>query len=489
MLEHAEKYDKCGDEENAYIFYGRYLKILSSLQIRADYTNQKDYIKKMLGGNVEQQKIMRKMELLSDSLKQRYDRKKMLLENVTAKSIEVPTSMPKKTEVRHSITCYELYEMMEKESSRFLIIDCRPESDFQKSKICFNFQCNVPEYLCCIGMTVGKVQDKLPNESKVFWEMRKNRPIIVFVDWFSSNFARNAPIWHLKNILLEWDQELSEKNPEMIVLEGGYDRWVTTYPMKCTDPHIKSPKDYKNNISSPCMDDIEYPSVDDIVMKDQSMDSSSIPTIDRTTKDNAMKAYETKNFSQSDLLERKEQLMNKSIQNNKELIKLENDYSRIISNKENQESLSSQQDLLYRIYEMHTKQKDVELENESIEEDLKYAKTEPIKPSEKSKIEDLESRLKLKSDEQNKMKQEALLKVKAREEALEKARLSKPKFDSPIKPSPRKTELILSPRNLNQQNSTPRIDRASKPISINNQNFYDSQDFSPVYGKVASIHS
>lgn len=483
LLESAELMVKEGDEEYAYILYGRYMKILSTLQKRSDYAKEKDYIKKMLGGNGEQQKIMEKMERLTDSLNKRYHQKKMELESNRISFNELAIPLAIKSEIRHSITCYQLYEMIEKESSRFLIMDCRPEDDFQESRIIFNFQCCVPQNLCCIGMSVGKVQAKLPNESKVFWEMRKSRPIIVFVDWFSTSFTRNSPIWNLKNILVDWDQEL-DKKPEMILLEGGYDQWLTTYPSRCTDPHVTSPK-HANTISSPSMDDIEYPNVDDIMMKDQ-LETSQTPAIDRSTKNNAMKAYDEKNLSQSELLERKELLMNKSIQNNIELIRLENDYSIIEADKENQELISSQQDLLYKIYELHTKQKDVELEGETIEEELKIVKNDPVKPSEKSKVEDLENRLKIKADEQNIVKLEALSKVKAREEALEKARQNKPKFESPIKPSPRKSELILSPRNLNKQNSIPRIDRASKPASISNQHYYESQDFAPVYGKVVS---
>lgn len=477
---------KEGDEEYAYVLYGRYMKILSTLQKRADYLKQKEFIRKMLGGNAEQQKIMEKMERLSDSLKERYDQKKSDLESKKPSHSNGQMSafpLIVKTEIRHSITCQQLYEMIEKESSKFLIIDCRPENDFQLSKILFNFQCNVPENLCSIGMTVGKVQDKLPNESKVFWEMRKSRPIIVFVDWFSISFTRNSPVWHLKNILMDWDQEL-DKKPEMILLEGGYDRWLITYPSKCSDPHVEAPK-HTNNISSPSMDDIEYPSVDDIMMKDQSMDASQTPIIDRSTKNKAMKAHEEKNLSQSELLERKELLINKSIQNNKELIRLENDYSSIEADNENQETLPTQRDLLYKIYELHTKQKDVDLENETIEEELKIVKNDPVKPSEKSKVEDLENRLKIISDEKKVIQLEAFSKVRAREEALEKARQSKPKFESPIKPSPRKSELILSPRNLNQQSSIPRIDRASKPVTFSNQQYYyDNQDFAQVYGKV-----
>lgn len=481
MLEKADSLYNSGDEENAYIFYGRYLKILTTIQKNSNYEKHKDYIKSKLGGNTEQKNVMEKMEFLNESLRKKYESKKLQNDKNHAKDEILPVA---KSEIRSYVTCPQLYEMMEKESSKFLIIDCRPEDQFQESKIVFNFQCNVPENLCCIGMTVGKIQQKLPNESKVFWEMRKNRPIIVFVDWFSKSFVRNSPIWQLKNILMDWDQDV-EKKPEIIILEGGFDQWLTTYPMKCTNPRIKPPFEL-NTKMTPSVDDIEYPNVDDIIMKDQSMTKSTlkiIPSIDRSTKNNAIKSYENQNYSQSDLLELKEQLINKSIKNNMEIIKLENNYSNILNESDSTEN-QSKLDLLYRIYEMRTKQKDVDLENESIDEELKNIQNKSIKPSEKSKIEDLEYRLKLKAEEQSKIKQEAELKNKFREEALEKARQNKPKFEITNKLSAIKTELILSPKNLNQNVSIPLIDRSSKPSNIYNQHYYDNQDFSPAYGKV-----
>jgi ubiquitin carboxyl-terminal hydrolase 8 len=337
--------------------------------------------------------------------------------------------------------------------------------------------CNVPENLCAIGMTESKVKTNLPNESKVFWEMRKSRPIIVFVDWSSVSFSRNSPIWHLREILVEWDQDIeSDKKPEMILLEGGYERWLMTYPMKCSNPHVRVPKE--NAINAPSMDGIEYPNLEDIIMKDT---SKSTPMIDRSTKSNAVKNYEA-NLSQSELLERKELLMNKSMQNDRELLQLENVYTNLISNKENEEDQSNSQNVLYKILELQTKQKDNDIEKETINEVIKNA---PVKPSELSKVEDIENRLKQKENEMNKTHQELEMKQRQRSEALKKARENKPNFENktPIK-APRRNELILSPRNLNSQNSIPHFDRASKPMTVSNQNHYDNQDFAPVSGRV-----
>jgi ubiquitin carboxyl-terminal hydrolase 8 len=458
---------------------------LGIIQKRPDYQKQKEYIRRLLGGNDKQSEIMDKLENLARSLEVRYKIKQEDFE------LSLPPPTPEismndvimlvpKTEVKNSVTCMELYEMMEKESSRILIFDCRREDDYAQSNILFNFQCNVPENLCIMGMSEKRVRDKLPNESKVFWEMRKNRSTLIFVDWFSLKFGRNSPAWHLRSILTEWDLEM-EKKPEILLLEGGYDRWLMTYPMKCSDPHVKPPKDVSDNFS-PSMDDIEYPNVEDIVMKDTSSNASmnKTPLVDRSTKNNAIKTRESMNRSQQELLEYKEQLMNKSIQNSKDLIKLASDYSSISDNKENDEDVTKEQNVLYQIYELNTRQKDMETESSTVDEQLQIIKKEkPIQPSDKSKVEDLENRLKIKADEQKRVKMEAFEKIKARDDILSKARASKPNFQSPDKS--RKSEIILSPRALNQ-NGIPRFDRAIKPQAL------DPQDFSPVYGTVVSSY-
>lgn len=467
----------------AYVLYGKYLNIIFQLQRRNDYETQKNFIVRSLGGNKAQSAFMRRLEKLKEDLIKRYDQKSFLESsnnNLTTSQATIPVPPTEANKTRRSIECRELFDMMEHESSRFLILDCRPMEDYKESQINFHYICNVPENLCSLGMTENKIKANLPNESKVFWEMRKSRSIIVFVDWFSTDFIRNSPIWHLKNILLEWDQDIdNDKKPEMIVLEGGYERWLTTYPMKCTNPHVRVPKE--NTITEPSVEGIEYPNFEDIVMKDT---SKSTPQIDRSTKNNAVKNYEM-NLSKSELYERKELLMNKSLQNDKELLQLETTYTNLISNKENEEDQSNSQNVLFKILELQTKQKDNDIEKETIDEVIANV---PVKPSELSKVEDIENRLKEKEEEVKRNHEEVERKKRERNEALKKARENKPDFESrtPIK-TPRRSELILSPRNLNSQNSIPHFDRASKPVTVSSQNYYDNQDFSPVKGRVVNI--
>lgn len=472
--------------ENAYLLLGRYMNILTRLQKRPDYEKYKDLIREKVGGNEKQLLLMEQLEKSKNKLieKEKEYSVTMLKENsvLAILPVEIAKSTNGKVanesqEIREIIDCKTLYEMMERDSKKFLIVDCRPNEDFERSKILFQFVCNVPEEFCFLGMTSSKIEQSLPNESKVCWNMRGERPIIVFIDWFSTTFVRNSTVWNLRNILIEWDPDV-DKKPEMILLEGGYESWLITYPMKCSDPHVKPPRD--NNTSTPTVDGIEYPNWEDIVMKDQSINnistSQSIPAVDRTTKNNAIKSYE-KNLSQSELLEKKEKLLNKSLQNNIEIVKLERDLNAVVTNEENAEDKAKMnQEIMYAMMELDTKEKDITLESEQIEQELKYAPKTII-----SRVEDIEMRLKLQLAELERKKKEA--------EALRIAREKKKPFDDynngPVK-APRKSELILSPKTLNQ-NIVPQFDRSSKPTNqIIPQSFYNKQDFSPVYQKVVS---
>ncbi|KAG5681428.1 hypothetical protein PVAND_010865 [Polypedilum vanderplanki] len=467
--------------EKAYILYGRYMNILTQLQKHKDYQKNKDIVKLKLGSNHEQNRIMDmlascKEKILQEEKSKASEQQMQIIKDIVPEIKEYEINNGEIQKIRDSIDCISLFSMISKEGSKCLIIDCRPENDFLLSKIDFQFIVNIPEDLCVIGMSITKLQEKIPNNSKVFWEMRKNRPIIVFVDWFSITFSRNTPPWHLRNLINEYDQEI-EKKPEMLLLEGGYERWIDTYPMKCTDPKVLVPRSLEN--VTPHLGEIEYPNIEDIIMKDSSI-QNGILSIDRSTKNNAIMSYE-KNLSTSELLEKKEKLLNKSLHNESQLMKLEHDYNEVSLNKENEEDVSKQVQLRHKIWELDTQQKDIELEQVNIDKVLKKKDTILDFNTNMSKVEDLEQQL-------AKQKAERELNKKRQQEALRIARENiKPTdidYKAPAK-APRKSELILSPRNLNQ-NALPHFDRASKPVhhQVIPQTFYDKQDFSPVYQKV-----
>jgi hypothetical protein len=492
LFQQAEKLRLDGDEEASYILYMKAMNLLTKIQQRPTYQKEKQSIAKALGSNVQMNKYFENMDKLNASLGKRY--KEKYPAEKKSESTQVAEKPPDSDEpvvpeeVRQTIDCTQLFRMIE-EGHKLLIMDCRSEEDYEQSKISYHYTLNAPEKHLMIGMTEAKLQKLLPNESKVFWELRKNREPWIFIDWFSTRFNRNSPIWHLREILTLWDQDL-EKKPEMLCLEGGYERWKTMYPMKCHNPQYQCPK--SENGDTPGLDGIEYPNFDDIQMKDDSFR----PQIDRSMKQSALKAHEL-NKTPLELLEAKEKLLDKSLQNEKELMNLETEIKNIKGDKENDEDSSQkQQNIMFQIWQLQSKQDDIKVEGRTIDEQIDKTK-DKVKEQEKSKVAQVEEelakkeveriRLQNERERQHKEREEGIR--KAREEALRLARERKPEnLDNRIpQKTQRKEELILSPKALNNviTPTVPTFDRSAKP-AINTRFIYNEEDFSPVYGKVVS---
>lgn len=172
----------------------KYLNLLTQIKKQPDFQKERKHVSNTLGTNVTQTKIMDRLQLLKDSLLLRYEEK-------NAKCpIEIEV-VPKKEE-RNSIDCTTLSGMI-RDKTKIIIMDCRPRDQYEESKIDYNFMINVPEDIIHVGMSANKIENSLPNESKVGWASRFNRSIIVFVDWKSKGPEpiRNSPVWHLKEIL------------------------------------------------------------------------------------------------------------------------------------------------------------------------------------------------------------------------------------------------------------------------------------------------
>lgn len=89
----------------------------------------------------------------------------------------------------------------------------------------------------------------------------------------------------LNLLLLQWDQEVAYKSIQ--IADGGFEKFLTTYPMYTTNPSYK-PKSSITSEIYPRLEGIEYPSVDDIKMKPKEITTPKyIPRIDRTSKPNS----------------------------------------------------------------------------------------------------------------------------------------------------------------------------------------------------------
>lgn len=71
VLSEAEKFDRLGDEENAYIFYMKYFNLISIIQKARDFPKIKTQAREYFGTKDEIMKRMDKLERLKDSLMKR----------------------------------------------------------------------------------------------------------------------------------------------------------------------------------------------------------------------------------------------------------------------------------------------------------------------------------------------------------------------------------------------------------------------------------
>ena len=173
LYEEAERHRREGDEELAYIFYMRYFNLLDSICKKPDYLAMKQNVRDMLGGNSAQKLSMDKLEVISKSLKRRYElltQAKSLpsstkLATYSAEQLErlkssstiqaaaskrlSPPAMADMLQDMNSITCAELYEKIRENS--VLVMDCRSAEDYVQSRLVYPNAFNVPAELIVDG--------------------------------------------------------------------------------------------------------------------------------------------------------------------------------------------------------------------------------------------------------------------------------------------------------------------------------------------------
>lgn len=114
-------------------------------------------------------------------------------------------------------------------------------------------------------------------------------------------------------------------------------------------------------------DEIEYPNISDIRMKDDSFGSQpDRPVVDRNSKAAALHVYGTKNMQKDEILSEHEKIMDRSIQNEREMLTAEQKLKQIHENQEQTANDQEQNELLmekctelkHRLMEMEDRQKE-----------------------------------------------------------------------------------------------------------------------------------
>uniref|UniRef100_A0A1I8Q2N6 Ubiquitin carboxyl-terminal hydrolase n=1 Tax=Stomoxys calcitrans TaxID=35570 RepID=A0A1I8Q2N6_STOCA len=403
LYEEAEKNFRKGDQEMAYVLYTRYFNLLNTIYKKRDYLESKPLIRQMLGDNRSNKMTMDRLEMLTESLNKRYDilnakasAEKEHRENIGGGSVNgslshfnstLGSASPKTNAVANSATaagngfptslrlmsCQQLFDAML--TQNVLVMDCRSSEDYKMSHLNYALAFNVPQELIQYGMSAGKLQDKLDPESKKLWSARAIKDHVVLMDWSSSdaNPSETTAIGVLLNILQNWDPDVTYRSP-IKILEGGYEYFKMSYPTKCTNPRVQAPSTPQNNLN--LVDDIEYPSVFDIQMKDEILSTTKAtspirPMIDRSSKQAAIKMYSEKEKAIDEIVKEQEILLEKAQENDEELQKVAKQWNNIY---DKQQLDNSDQEILYKMMQLESVAEDYKLDNIRLREELEEYK-------------------------------------------------------------------------------------------------------------------
>lgn len=157
----------------------------------------------------------------------------------------------------------------------------------------------------------------------------------------------------------QWDPEVKYDNHPCI-LQGGYKTFMLTYPMLTTNakyvPQIASQSETVN------VGDIEYPSWDDIKMKDN---QRLLPTIDRTNKRNALSKYALNKKPIGDIAKENEAILDQKLKKESEALNIGNELKNLLDAGKatidfdiKKRILVKQGELQYKLYEKESELND-----------------------------------------------------------------------------------------------------------------------------------
>ncbi|EDV93611.1 GH18183 [Drosophila grimshawi] len=408
LLLTAEDYRLDGDQELAYITYMKYFNMLSSIRAKSDYNQHKQSVRQMLGDADSNRRIMDTLEQISTSLSKRYN---MLLPRSNGASISstLLLPMPPAEPVGETksiapaaaqyaqlgvISCETLFQRMQQKS--VLVMDCRSSGDYNHSHLTYYCAFNVPEELISPGMSAGKLQALLSSSDKASWASRSVKESVVLMDWNSKDAqsTSNTAIVTLLDILKNWDPDVTYRAPIQI-LEGGYEYFIMMYPTHSTNPSVQAPQQNNNDIDT--IDDIEYPSISDITMKEDILNGSENvpkhkqrPSINRASKPAALRAYDSNHQSNqqpldnpiNEIMRDQVALLQRAQQNDILLDNAAKKWKSIIELKqlhaEGALLSGSEQEVLYNILQLESRADDYKMENDRLRDELdRYKDQQP----------------------------------------------------------------------------------------------------------------
>ncbi|XP_034486104.1 ubiquitin carboxyl-terminal hydrolase 8 isoform X2 [Drosophila innubila] len=519
LFHNAEDYRRNGDQELAYISYMKYFNMLSTIRKKSDYAQNKGMVREVLGDTGANRRIMDTLERISDSLSKRYEAQMPVNVNLNSTLISPPSEPidDKSNLVTASeayanlgiISCEALFQRMQQQS--VLVMDCRSSADYEVSRLTYSCAFNVPEELITPGMSAGRLQARLSSSAKASWASRSVKESVVLMDWNSKEAqpADNTAIATLLDILKNWDPDVTYRAPIQL-LEGGYQHFIMMYPTHCTNPSVQRPQQNNNVIDT--IDDIEYPSISDITMKEDILNAEDSkdkqrPSINRANKPTTLRtnepAHQNYQFQEqinpiNEIMLRQEELLEKA-QINDMLLDKESKKWRLL-HADGETLTGGNQELNYNLLQLESKAEDYKIENCRLRDKLKRYKEEQP-PQELQNYDETTKQIESKIEERLKLDERHELERLERERQLAIARSAKRHYKPPTEPAAPPAARVSDesptspfheiresvPFEQEPINSRPLYDRATKPRNERTTAVETAtpriRDFSPIIGQ------
>ncbi|CAK1594200.1 unnamed protein product [Parnassius mnemosyne] len=408
LFEKAEEERDRGDEENSYVYYMKYLRVVAFISKDKEYLKDKTYFNNMLGAK-NPNKAIDAAEKLKKSLIDRYakeqkekwlhdikenelikqkidENRKKALESIPVHEQPQSLGLPGPDEV--TIKSEQLYSILKSGKLKVMILDARPGDDYLESHINYPACISIPKECMSPGQSANALEQNLPAASRPVWGERATMELIVMLDWNSTAVIPGETLHLLKTILLKWDVKVHYARPPL-ALYGGYEDWLLKYPAFTTNPHAVPPS--QDSMLDDMLGEIDYPNWSDLNPSPPPVQTTpprpakpGEPVIDRSSKMAAVQLYEERARNMQLILEEQERIADTSLTLEMQRIEAEQDWEKVREQREQEprDELRAlyrlrEQEILSQLMQLENKQFDMEQENQSLREQLEeYQKRE-----------------------------------------------------------------------------------------------------------------
>ncbi|XP_068619451.1 ubiquitin carboxyl-terminal hydrolase 8 [Battus philenor] len=402
LFEKAEEEKARGDEENSYVYYMKYLRVIAFITKDKEYLKDKTYFNNMLGSKnpnkaidaaeklknslidryAKEQKAKRLHDIKENELiKQKIDEnRKKAVEAITVHEPPTPLGLPGLDEV--TIKSEQLYSILKSGKLKVMILDARPGKDYLESHINYPACISIPEECISPGQSAHVLEQNLPAASRLVWAERAVMELIVMLDWSSTAVIPGKTLHLLKTILLKWDVKVQYSRPP-VALWGGYEDWLLKYPAFTTNPQAVPPS--QDCMLDDMLGEIDYPNWSDLNPPPPAQQPAAParstkpgePVIDRSSKVAAVQLYEERSRNMQLILEEQERIADTSLTLEMQRIEAEQDWEKVREQRETEprDELRAmyqlrEQEIISQLMQLENKQFDMEQENQSLREQL-----------------------------------------------------------------------------------------------------------------------